>query len=402
MTYRPGRLKRAVDIDLPHPRDSEVVSSDAFGRYVAEIWHDLREEASRGIAATTNRACARGGEAMTRGTPGRSRVARRARCSAPRRVLVAIALVELADPRGVDQPRSSCRCRRRSSPRSRASSPRRTCCTASGRPRRKCCGRACCSPWSASRSACCSTASGSLRLAFETWVGALAAAPIVLMYPLFLVIFGRSATTIVMIGFAAGLAPVILKTVEGLAGTRRVLIDVGRSFKLTRCAAVLEDPAAGGAAVGVRRPAARPHLRDDQHRRRRVPDQLRRPRPADQRARRALRPARHLRRDLLRHPGERRVLRRRRARSSDGCGRSNDVALRRRRRRDASPRCGVAFIVAVVLAAWEALARVGPAVPRRRAVARRDRPRVGRAARERATSTPTSASRARRDRRRAR
>jgi NitT/TauT family transport system permease protein len=37
-----------------------------------------------------------------------------------------------------------------------------------------------------------------------------------------------------MIGFAAGLAPVILKTVEGLAGTRAVLIDVGRSFKLSR------------------------------------------------------------------------------------------------------------------------------------------------------------------------
>jgi len=73
-----------------------------------------------------------------------------------------------------------------------------------------------------------------LRAACETWVGALAAAPIVLMYPLFLVIFGRSATTIVMIGFAAGLAPVILKTLEGLAGTRTVLIDVGRSFKLTQ------------------------------------------------------------------------------------------------------------------------------------------------------------------------
>jgi ABC-type nitrate/sulfonate/bicarbonate transport system permease component len=72
-----------------------------------------------------------------------------------------------------------------------------------------------------------------LRAACETWVAALAAAPIVLMYPLFLVIFGRSATTIVMIGFAAGLAPVILKTIEGLAGTRRVLIDVGRSFKLS-------------------------------------------------------------------------------------------------------------------------------------------------------------------------
>ena len=49
MTYRPGKTKRIVDIDLPHPRDSEVVSSDTFGHYVAEIWHDLRAEASRGI-----------------------------------------------------------------------------------------------------------------------------------------------------------------------------------------------------------------------------------------------------------------------------------------------------------------------------------------------------------------
>ena len=49
MTYRPGRLKRAVAIHLPRPRTSEVVGSDAFGRYVAQIWSDLREEASRGI-----------------------------------------------------------------------------------------------------------------------------------------------------------------------------------------------------------------------------------------------------------------------------------------------------------------------------------------------------------------
>ena len=72
-----------------------------------------------------------------------------------------------------------------------------------------------------------------VRLATETWIAALAAAPIVLMYPLFLVIFGRSATTIVMIGFVAGLAPVILKTTEGLAGTRKALIDVGKSFRAT-------------------------------------------------------------------------------------------------------------------------------------------------------------------------
>jgi NitT/TauT family transport system ATP-binding protein len=49
MTYRPGKVKRIVDIELPRPRSSEIVSSEAFGRYVAQIWSDLREEASRGL-----------------------------------------------------------------------------------------------------------------------------------------------------------------------------------------------------------------------------------------------------------------------------------------------------------------------------------------------------------------
>ncbi|MES1213166.1 MAG: nitrate ABC transporter ATP-binding protein, partial [Singulisphaera sp.] len=49
MTYRPGRIKRIVDIALPRPRSLEVVGSDAFGSYVAQIWNDLREEASRGM-----------------------------------------------------------------------------------------------------------------------------------------------------------------------------------------------------------------------------------------------------------------------------------------------------------------------------------------------------------------
>jgi NitT/TauT family transport system permease protein len=72
-----------------------------------------------------------------------------------------------------------------------------------------------------------------IRLACETWVAAFASAPLVLAYPLFLVLFGRSTMTIIMLAFLSGLPPVILKTVEGLAATRRVLIDVGRSFKLT-------------------------------------------------------------------------------------------------------------------------------------------------------------------------
>jgi len=49
MTYRPGKVKRMVEIALPRPRSSEIVSSEAFGRYVAQIWSDLREEASRGL-----------------------------------------------------------------------------------------------------------------------------------------------------------------------------------------------------------------------------------------------------------------------------------------------------------------------------------------------------------------
>ncbi len=56
MTYRPGRIKRMVDIRLPRPRSSEIVGSDAFGHYVAQIWNDLREEASRGLTDDETRA----------------------------------------------------------------------------------------------------------------------------------------------------------------------------------------------------------------------------------------------------------------------------------------------------------------------------------------------------------
>ncbi len=56
MTYRPGRLKRVVSIDLPRPRSSENVGDPRFGRHVAEIWGDLREEASRGLQDNEQRA----------------------------------------------------------------------------------------------------------------------------------------------------------------------------------------------------------------------------------------------------------------------------------------------------------------------------------------------------------
>ena len=52
MTHRPGRIKRIIDIDLPRPRSSESITDKAFGDYVAMIWRDLREEASRHMSET--------------------------------------------------------------------------------------------------------------------------------------------------------------------------------------------------------------------------------------------------------------------------------------------------------------------------------------------------------------
>lgn len=73
----------------------------------------------------------------------------------------------------------------------------------------------------------------SLRHAIEDWVAAVAAAPLVLAFPLFLVMFGRSSTTVIVMSVISGLAPMILKTTEGFVATRPVLINVGKSLKMT-------------------------------------------------------------------------------------------------------------------------------------------------------------------------
>ena len=49
MSFRPGRIKRVLEIDLPRPRSSKMMGGERFGHYVAAIWEDLREEASKGL-----------------------------------------------------------------------------------------------------------------------------------------------------------------------------------------------------------------------------------------------------------------------------------------------------------------------------------------------------------------
>ena len=55
MTFRPGRIKKTFTIDLPRPRSSAVIATPEFGRYVGEIWNELREEATRGMVDSERR-----------------------------------------------------------------------------------------------------------------------------------------------------------------------------------------------------------------------------------------------------------------------------------------------------------------------------------------------------------
>lgn len=71
------------------------------------------------------------------------------------------------------------------------------------------------------------------RIAYTSWIVGLSAAPSFLLYPLFLVVLGRNAATIVVLGAISAFPPIALKTCEGLNANKRVLLDVGRSFDLT-------------------------------------------------------------------------------------------------------------------------------------------------------------------------
>jgi NitT/TauT family transport system ATP-binding protein len=55
MSFRPGRIKRELSVDLPRPRNSEVIASEAFAGYLGTIWGDLKLEAAKGMVAAEGR-----------------------------------------------------------------------------------------------------------------------------------------------------------------------------------------------------------------------------------------------------------------------------------------------------------------------------------------------------------
>jgi NitT/TauT family transport system permease protein len=70
-------------------------------------------------------------------------------------------------------------------------------------------------------------------IAYEGWLAAAFSTPIVLLYPLFLVIFGRNYHTLILMGFIPGAIPIAIQTRQGLLGVSKTLVNVGRSFNVS-------------------------------------------------------------------------------------------------------------------------------------------------------------------------
>jgi ABC-type nitrate/sulfonate/bicarbonate transport system permease component len=70
--------------------------------------------------------------------------------------------------------------------------------------------------------------------AYGGWIAGMFSAPLILLYPLFLVLFGRGVQTIIAITVIIATIPIILNTQQAFTQVRRVFLDVARAFKLTQ------------------------------------------------------------------------------------------------------------------------------------------------------------------------
>lgn len=69
--------------------------------------------------------------------------------------------------------------------------------------------------------------------AYEGWLASLFAAPIFLLYPLFMVVFGRNNFTLIFMGVAAGIIPIIVHVRLAFMSVPPTLIKVGHSFHMS-------------------------------------------------------------------------------------------------------------------------------------------------------------------------
>jgi NitT/TauT family transport system permease protein len=91
--------------------------------------------------------------------------------------------------------------------------------------------------------------------AYEPWLGGLFASPLVLIYPVFLVVFHRTYVMMIVMSAIIATLPIVIQTRLGMLHVPPVLRAVGRSFNLTRGQQfrLVELPAAVPAIVtGVR------------------------------------------------------------------------------------------------------------------------------------------------------
>ncbi len=72
-----------------------------------------------------------------------------------------------------------------------------------------------------------------LGMAYDPLIAGLFSSPIVLLYPVFLVIFGRTPSAIISLASLFGVLPIILFTRQALAGVSPTFLKVGRSMKLS-------------------------------------------------------------------------------------------------------------------------------------------------------------------------
>lgn len=73
-----------------------------------------------------------------------------------------------------------------------------------------------------------------LSNAYEPLIAGLFSSPIILLYPIFLVIFGRTPLAIIAQGAVFGVLPIILFTRQAFAGVNPTLLRVGASMNLSQ------------------------------------------------------------------------------------------------------------------------------------------------------------------------